>query len=103
MFHCRLIFIQVLVGFLSITYLVVAIVILYYLIAHDPQKYPFDARPKGTGPPEGWVPNNFDTLVLKSFRKVWRIAFGLFGIGNNSTVLRDWILFSDQLDSVSST
>lgn len=66
---------QVLVGFIGTGVLVFVIILINYLIAHDPGAYPFpktnDAEQR-IAPPDWWKPNPIDVMLLSSIRKLAR-------------------------------
>lgn len=65
---------QVLVGFIG-TGVLVVVLLFNYLIAHDPEVYPFSTNNDAyqrVEPPEWWKPNPVDILFLSWIRKIAR-------------------------------
>lgn len=66
---------QVLISFIGTGVLVVLVLLLNYMIAHDPEAYPFQTRDDAeqrAGPPHWWKPNPIDVMFLSWIRKIAR-------------------------------
>lgn len=66
---------QVLFSFIGTGVLVVVVLMLNYMIAHDPERYPFptnDDAEHSLEPPDWWKPNPIDVMFLSWIRKIAR-------------------------------
>lgn len=75
---------QVLLSFIGTGVLVVVVLVLNYMIAHDPEQYPFptnDDPEQRLPPPDWWKPNPIDVIFLSWIRKIARKCPPSFHLG----------------------
>lgn len=80
---------QVLISFIGTGVLVVLVLLLNYMIAYDPEAYPFqtsDDAEQRVDPPDWWRPNPIDVMFLSWIRKIARKSPTSWHIGQTKRI-----------------